>query len=141
MRASLPRRHALRGAAFATVAAGASVPAAAAPPADAALAALNEVQRAAWEAVRAADDIVADIGSKDPRYPAADAASRRASETWDAVIGRMAEAPAEGMLGLAIKAAIVARDQDECGGLSDAGMQLAESLFADIARLAPPVTP
>jgi hypothetical protein len=62
-------------------------------------------------------------------------ASEAASQDWCGILLRMAEIPAEGIVGLAVKAAQVCRTLSV--GDSEAGNILADSLRADIARLVP----
>ncbi|MCK8788243.1 hypothetical protein M0638_28230 [Roseomonas sp. NAR14] len=132
-----PWRVALRGAALA---AGAAAPAAASPLADAALVVLNEAQSMAWAANIAALDAASVLTVGNPDLGQAETAHDDAYQAWSDVVDRMADTPAEGMLGLAIKAAIVERDIEGCRTPSMTAEALLRSLLADIARLAPAVT-
>ncbi|MCK8788310.1 hypothetical protein M0638_28565 [Roseomonas sp. NAR14] len=138
MSAILPRRHALRGAALATLAAGASVPAAAtATGNDTLLLTLLADQRVAWDRHEAACAAWGDAEDT-PDEPVAEEERSASLAAWEAVMARIAEIPADGLAGLCVKAMLIARALDEGGSLAD--WRVGESLRADIARLAPAVT-
>ncbi|MCR0980626.1 hypothetical protein [Roseomonas populi] len=67
----------------------------------------------------------------------AEAAQESALDAWEAVLFQMAETPAAGMVGVAVKAEQVALAV--CAGSSAGEKALAESLRADLARLVPGV--
>jgi len=61
-----------------------------------------------------------------------------AFDAWTAIVDRMALVPAVGLAGVCAKAAQLVRASETGGGVADA--RLAESLRADLVRLAPEVT-
>lgn len=138
MKAILSRRAALRSAAVVAVAAGASIPAAATATCnDTLLLTLLADQRAAWDRHEAACVAWGDAEDT-PDEPVAEEERSASLTTWEAVMARIAEVPADGIAGLCVKAMLIARALGEGGSLAD--WRVGESLRADIARLAPAVT-
>ncbi|MFT8247340.1 hypothetical protein [Roseomonas sp. BN140053] len=141
---AVPRR-AILGAAIAA----ATAPAAgstAAPHADAALiqlhASLHATEAAHEAAVSAASDVEERLIAQGvqlrrghPEMQDADARVDAAGDTWAAVIGQMAAIPAAGMAGVAVKVARLCAALDD--GVTRQDGRLADSLLADMARLAP----
>lgn len=131
--------------------AGSALPALAAPaasdapswPRDIGLVELAIALHAADAASRAAVArfAAAERTGDDAAVEAAEAEVQRAADEVEGVILRIAATPAEGLMGLCIKAGRLCRSLVEDGDLLDAEVALAESLLMDCRRFAPATWP